>query len=186
MKITIIYKGGPGSGNYGHEGRPGKLGGSSPGKGGSKPIERDEHAMGIIQWGYEQSISNEEGMVDFGDAVRLYTEDTGVTLTDQQLRMAKRAFIYEFPRNRSQEARKPAPKVVTTDRRFVDRQFSKLGFKPVGTNMLTKKTKSGKTAYISHTQEGGSFIVGVRGVSGVKKFKYPYYREAIDYINTLP
>lgn len=29
MKVTIRYKGGSGSGNYGHSGRPGKIGGSS-------------------------------------------------------------------------------------------------------------------------------------------------------------
>jgi len=28
MKIKLVYKGGPGSGNYGHEGRPGMVGGS--------------------------------------------------------------------------------------------------------------------------------------------------------------
>lgn len=33
MKITIIYKGGPGSGNWGHDGRPGLVGGSKPGGG---------------------------------------------------------------------------------------------------------------------------------------------------------
>ena len=37
-QITIIKKGGPGSGNFGHSGRPGKVGGSASGKvGGSVP-----------------------------------------------------------------------------------------------------------------------------------------------------
>ena len=36
MVVTVIKKGGPGSGNFGHSGRPGKVGGSSPGKGGNK------------------------------------------------------------------------------------------------------------------------------------------------------
>ena len=39
-KITIRLKGGPGSGHYGHTGRPGKVGGSSPGKSG--PLGKSE------------------------------------------------------------------------------------------------------------------------------------------------
>lgn len=34
-KLTIILKGGPGSGHHGHVGRPGKRGGSLPGRGGA-------------------------------------------------------------------------------------------------------------------------------------------------------
>ena len=30
--VIRVKKGGPGSGNFGHAGRPGKVGGSSPGK----------------------------------------------------------------------------------------------------------------------------------------------------------
>ena len=37
MKIKLTFKGGDGSGNYGHSGRPGKIGGSSD-EGGSAPI----------------------------------------------------------------------------------------------------------------------------------------------------
>ena len=35
MRMVIRYKGGPGSGNFGHTGRPGKVGGSA--SGGRKP-----------------------------------------------------------------------------------------------------------------------------------------------------
>ena len=45
MKATLVYKGGPGSGNFGHSGRPGKIGGSSGGSGGGKYYERDELAL---------------------------------------------------------------------------------------------------------------------------------------------
>ena len=34
--ITVLYKGGPGSGNFGHSGRPGEVGGSGEGGGGSE------------------------------------------------------------------------------------------------------------------------------------------------------
>lgn len=33
MKLKLVHKGGPGSGHHGHKGRPGKRGGSLPGKG---------------------------------------------------------------------------------------------------------------------------------------------------------
>lgn len=33
MRLKLVYKGGKGSGHHGHQGRPGKLGGSTPGKG---------------------------------------------------------------------------------------------------------------------------------------------------------
>lgn len=36
MKLRIVYKGGEGSGNFGHSGRPGKLGGSATGGAKSK------------------------------------------------------------------------------------------------------------------------------------------------------
>ncbi len=36
-KLTLRFKGGPGSGHRGHAGRPGKRGGSSPGGGGASP-----------------------------------------------------------------------------------------------------------------------------------------------------
>ena len=35
MKLRMVYKGGDGSGHFNHEGRPGKQGGSLPGKGGA-------------------------------------------------------------------------------------------------------------------------------------------------------
>lgn len=36
FKGLLIKKGGPGSGNFGHEGRPGEVGGSAPSEGGGK------------------------------------------------------------------------------------------------------------------------------------------------------
>lgn len=38
MSVSIIIKGGPGSGHHGHQGRPGKRGGSLPGGGGSNKV----------------------------------------------------------------------------------------------------------------------------------------------------
>jgi hypothetical protein len=38
MKLTFVYKGGPGSGDFGHEGRPGLVGGSGEG---NRPVPED-------------------------------------------------------------------------------------------------------------------------------------------------
>lgn len=40
MKIILRYKGGSGSGNYGHSGRPGKVGGSQPGNVSGLPLPK--------------------------------------------------------------------------------------------------------------------------------------------------
>jgi len=49
MKATLVYKGGTESGHHGHAGRPGKRGGSAPGKGagigsGGEDVARSMHA----------------------------------------------------------------------------------------------------------------------------------------------
>ena len=41
MKLTLRYKGGPGSGHTGHAGRPGDVGGSTPGTGGTSFFDLD-------------------------------------------------------------------------------------------------------------------------------------------------
>jgi len=47
MKLVLVHKGGSGSGDYGHSGRPGEVGGSSGGHGGTQHPLRDEHGMRI-------------------------------------------------------------------------------------------------------------------------------------------
>lgn len=42
MKLTIRLKGGPGSGNFDHAGRPGKEGGSASGSSGGASVASDE------------------------------------------------------------------------------------------------------------------------------------------------
>lgn len=57
MKGRLVYKGGAGSGHHGHQGRPGKRGGSSPGGGGSastgvsRGVAKDaiESMLGVLQ-----------------------------------------------------------------------------------------------------------------------------------------
>lgn len=46
MKVKLVLKGGSGSGNFGHAGRPGEVGGSEPGEGGSREAGQkiDVHA----------------------------------------------------------------------------------------------------------------------------------------------
>lgn len=48
MKVKVVFKGGPGSGHFGHSGREGFVGGSDPGSGGAvgprKPLPRNRHA----------------------------------------------------------------------------------------------------------------------------------------------
>ena len=41
MKLVIVKKGGSGSGDFGHSGRPGEVGGSSGGKGGPKNVRQN-------------------------------------------------------------------------------------------------------------------------------------------------
>lgn len=61
IKLLVNAKGGPGSGNFGHAGRPGEVGGSGPGGGGGKPksgkpgerkgaVTSDEHHSTAKSW----------------------------------------------------------------------------------------------------------------------------------------
>lgn len=43
--VVVVLKGGDGSGHFGHEGRPGEVGGSSPGGGGSTGNEGEGHPI---------------------------------------------------------------------------------------------------------------------------------------------
>jgi len=56
MKIKLVYKGGSGSGNYGHEGRPGLVGGSLPGNGNG---DYGEHTSGVTTGKEIKQISKE-------------------------------------------------------------------------------------------------------------------------------
>lgn len=54
--------GGPGSGNFGHAGRPGQVGGSAPGEGGSDRAERSETARQIAKPASAYTPSRPEGL----------------------------------------------------------------------------------------------------------------------------
>lgn len=85
MKIIARYKGGPGSGHYGHAGRPGKRGGSAPGGG------RD------TQSNFNAVLLDDPEIEDYGDGsfnVGLYvagedhSEDTLADFAEQALAAA--------------------------------------------------------------------------------------------------
>ena len=53
----------------------------------------------VLHWGYEQQASNDEGSVDFDDAVRLACENDGMEPpTPAQRKEAHRSFKQEFKR----------------------------------------------------------------------------------------
>lgn len=72
MKFKIRFKGGKGSGHHGHEGIPGHLGGSLPGKGGGsaeKIWDRDVDLSAGSQAAFEDFIK--EGFGDDTNIVRI-------------------------------------------------------------------------------------------------------------------
>lgn len=94
MKVHVTFKGGPGSGHFGHSGREGFVGGSDPGSGsgGKDPIadRNAKHkfsaaaeASELIGIGYEQSDASEGQYVDFGDALRIFTERNPGSVFDE-------------------------------------------------------------------------------------------------------
>lgn len=63
--MIIRFKGGPGSGHHGHRGRPGKRGGSLPGKGGGDSVH--DHVRKVLKVAYKGELvepnNNELGVI---------------------------------------------------------------------------------------------------------------------------
>ena len=80
MKLTIRLKGGPGSGHHGHAGRPGKVGGSLPGKGGSG-IPRVGDEIYLDNFGYGDTPEKVRAV--HGD--RIYIEGSNRTFHESDI-----------------------------------------------------------------------------------------------------
>jgi len=98
-RVEVVEKGGPGSGNFGHEGRPGEVGGSGPGGGPArqedKPLARfsygkynvmgkkffSKHEKELRQWGKTVSAESIEALSDY--------QNTGADWVNSNLRKGK-------------------------------------------------------------------------------------------------
>ena len=93
-------KGGAGSGNFGHAGRPGKLGGSAPGKGGSGMSTGSaamDYALDDIKRSVEErwdTIDDMRSSGEFGE--RRYDWDKAVTMSDDEYERAGKMKTQEW------------------------------------------------------------------------------------------
>lgn len=76
-KLAFLL-GGEGSGNFGHAGRPGEVGGSAPdGEGGDSPIDRKRHEfMAVVKAGEDDNAHLDELRDGMRDAWQVWADDT--------------------------------------------------------------------------------------------------------------